>query len=262
LCWWKKAEDFSMKKHSNSGESVPVPEFAAKADTRALVVPCATLSIKAPIRWLRLGWLDFQHATGLSLFFGGVIAVISVLISLLAYSLGRFALLATLLSGFVFVAPLIAVGLYCVSRQLGLGRTPKLQDSFALAKRVIGQAGVFALLQLVLLLVWSRAGMMVSAFVPIEDGNTTQLIEFLAIGSLIGSVFALLTFASMAFSLPMIADRDVDMVTACISSFLDITWLCELLFRTDRDHALASLFRLACLPGNLGCVRVAKACFG
>jgi uncharacterized membrane protein len=83
---------------------------------------------------------------------------------------------------------------------------------------VAGQAGVFALVQLVILLLWSRAGMMVNAFVPIEDGSTRALLEFLLIGSLAGSVFAALTFAIAAFSLPMIADRDVDMVTAGVSS--------------------------------------------
>ncbi|MFN0318385.1 MAG: hypothetical protein ACKVQA_25450, partial [Burkholderiales bacterium] len=31
-------------------------------------------------------------------------------------------------------------------------------------------------------------------------------------------VFAALTFATAAFSLPMIADREVDMITACVSS--------------------------------------------
>ena len=67
-------------------------------------------------------------------------------------------------------------------------------------------------------MVWSRAGMLVSAFVPLEAGNLRAWLEFLAIGSAIGSVFAALTFAMVAFSLPMIADRDVDMVTACVSS--------------------------------------------
>ena len=147
-----------------------------------------------------------------------MILAVSVAVSALAWSLGRFALLATLLSGFVFVAPLIAVGLYCVSRALEAGRRPTLRDSFVLARRVAGQASVFALVQLVILLLWSRAGMMVNAFVPIEDGSTRALLEFLLIGSLAGSVFAMLTFAVAAFSLPMIADRDVDMVTAGISS--------------------------------------------
>lgn len=191
----------------------PVPE-----PERPFVVPCAQLDLSAPWRWLRLGWRDFRRAPGLSLLFGGVIVVVSVLVSALAWSLGRFALLAALLSGFVFVAPLIAVGLYCVSRELQAGRKPSLGHSFTLARRVAGQAGVFVLAQLVILLLWSRAGMMVSALMPIETGDLRSLLEFIAVGSVVGSVFAVFTFATAAFSLPMIADRDVDMVTACISS--------------------------------------------
>lgn len=182
------------------------------------VAPCSDLAFAAPLRWLRRGWDDFRGAPGLSLLFGGVIALVSLLVSLLAWQLGRFALLAALLSGFVFVAPLLAVGLYCVSRAREEGRRPQLRDSFVLARRVVGQAGVFALLQLVILLLWSRAGMMVNVFFPLHTGDTQGLIEFLLIGSTVGSVFAALTFASAAFSLPMIAERDVDIVTACLSS--------------------------------------------
>lgn len=187
-------------------------------DPRPFVVPCADLAMDAPWRWLRLGWRDLVRAPRLTLIFGGVIMLVSIGVSALAWSLGRFALLATLLSGFVFVAPLIGVGLYCVSRELMAGREPSLSKSFVLARRVVGQAGVFALAQLVILLIWSRAGMMINAFVLIEDNDWTTLVEFLAIGSAVGSVFAALTFATAAFSLPMIADRDVDMVTACVSS--------------------------------------------
>lgn len=187
-------------------------------DARPFVVPCADLPLDAPWRWLRLGWQDLKHAPGLTLVFGGVILLVSVLVSWLAWTLGRFALLATLLSGFVFVAPLIGVGLYCVSRELAAGRTPKLATSFVLARRVVGQAGVFALAQLIILLLWSRAGMMINVFVPVEENDLMALVEYLTIGSAVGSIFAAFTFATAAFSLPMIADRDVDMVTACVSS--------------------------------------------
>lgn len=187
-------------------------------DLRPFVVPCASLGLGAPLRWLQLGWRDLCRAPRLSLLFGAVIVLVSALVSVLAWSLGRFALLAALLSGFVFVAPLIGVGLYCVSRELEAGRRPSLRHSFTLARRVAGQAGVFALAQVVILLLWSRAGMMINALFPAEAGDLVALLEFLAIGSAVGSVFAALTFASAAVSLPMIADRDVDMVTACISS--------------------------------------------
>ena len=182
------------------------------------MVPCATLAMDAPRRWLRLGWQDVRRAPGLTLLFGGVILLVSVVVSTLAWTLGRFALLATLLSGFVFVAPLIGVGLYCVSRELAAGRQPTLAQSLSLTRRVAGQAAVFALGQLVIVMVWSRAGMLVSAFVPLAEGNRRALLEFLVIGSALGSVFAAITFAVAAFSLPMIADRNVDMVTACLSS--------------------------------------------
>lgn len=185
---------------------------------RPFVVPCARLRCDAPLRWLRLGWRDLRAAPALSALFGAVIVAVSLAVSALAWQLGRFALLATLLSGFVFVAPLIAVGLYCVSRALERGRRPRLSDSFVLARRVLGQAAVFALAQGVIILLWSRAGMVITALSPAIEGDTGALMRYLAIGSAIGGVFAALTFAVAAFSLPMIADRDVDMITAAVSS--------------------------------------------
>lgn len=189
-------------------ESTPAP----------FVVPCRDLPPTAPLRWLAAGWRDLVRAPMLTSVFGAIVVVVSLAVAAMAWHLGRFALLAALLSGFVFVAPLIGVGLYAVSRALERGEVPRFKDCFALVRRVVGQAGVFALVQMVILLLWSRAGMMVNAFVPIEDGSLASLLEFLALGSLFGAAFAMATFAIAAFSLPMIADRDVDMVTAGISS--------------------------------------------
>ena len=61
------------------------------------------------------------------------------------------------------------------------------------------------------------------AFGPVLAGGRggtvgLYLAMFLAIGSAVGSIFAAITFAVAAFSLPMIADRDVDMITAALSS--------------------------------------------
>ena len=186
--------------------------------SRPFVVPCKRLDRHAPLRWLAAGWMDVRRAPVLTAIYGVVIVLISVAISALAWQLGRFALLAALLSGFVFVAPLIAVGLYSVSRALEEGRDPRLADSFRLVRAIPGQAAVFALIQMVILFTWSRSGMMVSAFMPIEPDNVRSLIEFLAVGSAFGTIFAAITFATAVFSLPMIADREVDMVTAVVSS--------------------------------------------
>ena len=182
------------------------------------VVPCRALSWRAPFRWLAAGARDLRRAPLPSLLFGLVIVATSAGVAAMAWWLGRFALLAALLSGFVFIAPLLGAALYDVSRSLERGHVPSVAGGVARARRIAGQAAVFALVQMVVLLVWSRAGMMVNAFVPIEDGQWPSLLEFLAIGSAIGAVFASITFAASAFSLPMVADRDVDMVTALVSS--------------------------------------------
>ena len=189
-----------------------------EAEDASFVVPCRTLDARAPFRWLALGWRDLRRTPALSALFGLATVAVSLLVSWLAWTLGRFALLAVLLSGFVFVAPLLGVAMYAVSRSLLEGQQPSLRTSLQLARRVLGQAGVFALIQLVLMLLWSRAGMMLTVFVPLHQGDSAAMLEYLLVGSLVGSVFAALTFAVEVLSLPLIADRDVDMVTACISS--------------------------------------------
>lgn len=203
------------------GPRRPNPRVVAEmgeAEPKPFLVPCRRLPLDAPLRWLRAGWQDLRRAPGLSLLYGLAIFALSVLVSALAWMLGRFALLAALLSGFVFIAPLLAVGLYSISRDLQQGLRPSLVRSLRLMRRVLGQAAVFALLMLVLLLVWSRAGMMVQAFFPLEPGNVLVLVEFLAVGSVVGAIFATLCFAAAVFSLPLIAQREVDMVTAVVSS--------------------------------------------
>lgn len=185
---------------------------------RAFVVPCHVLPWHAPLGWLAAGWRDLCRAPALSAGFGLLLVGVSVVIALLAWWLGRFALLAALLSGFVFIAPLLGAALYEVSRALERGERPRLSACIRRARRIIGHAAVFGLVQMVVLLVWSRAGMMVTAFVPIESGELVSLLEFLLIGSAVGSVFAAITFAATAFSLPMVADREVDMITALLSS--------------------------------------------
>ena len=96
----------------------------AEETPRPFVVPCRVLDLRAPWRWLGLGWSDLRRAPTISAIFGIIIVVASAAISWLAWSFGRFALLATLLSGFIYFAPLIGVGLYSVSRSLLEGDRP------------------------------------------------------------------------------------------------------------------------------------------
>ena len=86
-------------------------------------------------------------------------------------------------------------------------------------RRSLGNAMVFALVLLIVFLVWARAGSMVHVFFPADaDPGWQGLVAFFGIGSAVGSLFALVSFAISAFSLPMLCDRDVDAVSAVVSS--------------------------------------------
>lgn len=183
------------------------------------VAPCRELSPGAAFGWLRRGWADFCRAPQQSLGLGIAITVLSWIVTGIGLKLGSYWAVLVLLSGFVFVAPLLAIGLYSISRQLERGQQPTLVRCSEEAARTLGNAMVFALALLVLFLVWARAGSMVHVFFPAGGGSDwRELALFLGIGSAVGSIFALLTFTFSAFSLPMICDRETDAVTAIVTS--------------------------------------------
>lgn len=181
--------------------------------------PCRRLPATAPLRWLALGWRDMTRAPRQSLTYGLGILALSALVSLVAWRYGSGWMLIVMLSAFVFVGPVVALGVYAISAQLERGETPSLSRCLIDERRCLGDALVYSLILLVISLVWVRAGSAVHVFYP-EDAEPSRLdlIEFFAIGSAAGSVFALLAFAASAFSLPMLVDRRADGVTAVVTS--------------------------------------------
>jgi len=181
--------------------------------------PCRTLQVAAPLRWLRLGWADMKRAPRLSLTYGFVLMLISALIGSLTWRYGTFALYLGLATGFVFVGPILAVGLYSISRQLEAGLKPFMGYCIQEGWHHVRGLMVLGLVLLIVLLVWARAAAMVHIFVPVDANPTWQeLVPFIGIGSAVGLIFASIVFAVSAFSLPMIMDRKVDPITAVVSS--------------------------------------------
>ena len=186
---------------------------------KTLIVPSRELSTGAAFEWLKAGWVDFRKALRVSLVYGFFVFLVSIFVAWLAWNLGGYVLLFSMLSGFVFVAPLLAFGLYSVSRQLCEGRTPDLNSTIRAIKRPLSNSLVYTLVLLVVFLLWARAGMMVQVFFPYGgDPEWDHILSFLLIGSAVGSIFASVSFAASVFSLPMLANRDIDVITAVISS--------------------------------------------
>lgn len=188
-------------------------------DPLPLVAPCRTVGASDPVDWLRRGWRDLRRAPRVSLSLGLLVAIVSWAISAAAWYVGSWVLLAAMLSSFILVAPLLAMGFYSISARLERGERPTLGRVWRNARASVPNVAVFGLILMVVGLVWARAATMVHVFFPVDgDIAWTELATFLAVGSAVGAIFCAIVFIASAFSLPMIKDREVDAVTAVLSS--------------------------------------------
>ncbi|PKM22902.1 MAG: hypothetical protein CVV10_01890 [Gammaproteobacteria bacterium HGW-Gammaproteobacteria-14] len=186
---------------------------------RPFVAPCKALSATAPIKWMRKGWQDMRQAPRQSLGYGVIMVLISYLLTALTWRYGNLGLYLGLVSGFVFLGPWLALTLYAISMRLERADAVSLRGSLNDARRQISGAMVFAVILTVVFLVWARAATVIHVFFP-ETGDpmVEDLLVFLAVGSTVGAFFCAIVFAVSAFSLPMLMERDVDTVTAIVTS--------------------------------------------
>jgi uncharacterized membrane protein len=180
----------------------------------------------APLRWLAAGWRDLASAPLPSLFYGAVFAAMGWLV---VYVFGHaYQYVWGLTTGFLLVGPFLAIGLYDLSRRRERGQPQWLAPSLDAWRPNVGSIGIFALVLGVLLLVWSRASLVVIAvFFPDEmpslagfmvNALSTDHLEFLFAYFAVGGFFAALTFAIAVVSVPMMLDRDTDGITAALTS--------------------------------------------
>mgnify|MGYP000902751450 CR=1 FL=1 len=199
--------------HASDGpRAVPVNELP-------FVAPCRPLAVTACAGWLRSGWRDMLTAPGLSLFYGLLIALLGASMALVTWRVGLMALYLGLASGFVFIGPFLAVGLYSISYQVEQGRSPTLTYSLQQGRAHLRDTLVLGLCLLVVLLVWARAATLMSVFRPDAAFPTWRdLLPYLGIGSVVGALFSAIIFAATAFALPMLLDRRTDAITAVVTS--------------------------------------------
>ena len=196
----------------------PSPEI--DRESMPFVAPCRDLKPFAAFIWLGRGFQDLMRAPQLSLSYGFFMALVMAIVVWLAWAYGSQWFMLAMLGGFVFIAPLSCIGLYAISAQLERGQEPSMVRSLRAAfKRHLGNEMVFAIALLIVFLVWARAAVMISIFFPVgARPEFADLVPYLTIGTAVGAFFAIVTFSVSAFSLPMIMHRDVDSITAIVTS--------------------------------------------
>ena len=195
---------------------------------QAFTVPQVDLG--DPRDWLAAGWRDCMRTPGISFSYGFVFFAIGwAIVGTLVFFDVTWMMLP-LAAGFMLVGPIMAVGLYEVSRRLARDEHVTVMSAMFVRTRSPGQIVFTGVLLMVLVLMWMRVAMINYALFfglrpfPGLAESMRQLfltgdgLAMLAIGTLVGGLFAVLAFAISAFSIPMMVVRDVDAVTAMVRS--------------------------------------------
>jgi uncharacterized membrane protein len=197
-----------------------------EAPSQRLLPAVRAVSVGAPFAWLAAGARDFLAHPLPSLFYGACFAAMGWAIVFTFRH--AYAYVSALVTGFFLVGPLLAIGLYYLSRARERGEPVRLAPSLVAWRTNIGAASVFALVLTIILLVWARASLIVFALfytteMPSLEGFLEQVVslrnvEFLFAYFCVGGFFALLTLAVSVVSIPMMLDRDVDGIVAGLTS--------------------------------------------
>ncbi|KZB57550.1 MULTISPECIES: DUF2189 domain-containing protein [Thalassospira] len=180
-------------------------------------------------KWLEAGWRDFKRTPAIGLAYGGLCVIAGYLILLSLFQSGQPYLTLPLGAGFMLLAPVIAVGLYETSRRLEMGENVTLWHSLNGFRRNPGQLGAIGVILMLFFLAWTRIAMLL--FALFYNGSVPSLdvliwetffsrdaITFLITGTILGGVLAMMVFAITVVSIPLLVDRDVDVITALITS--------------------------------------------
>lgn len=192
------------------------------------------LDSTAPFRWLERGWSDLVRSRGIGLVHGLLFALVGYTVLWGSYSIGQIYLVLPLVMGFALIGPFLATGLYDVSRRLEAGEPVSLGASM-FAWRSPLQVGLMGAALMLILFAWVRLAALLF-MLHVGVGYTVTSVEalvsdtiftagglgFLAFGTAAGALMAALTFSVSAVSIPMIIDRDVDAITASISSIATV----------------------------------------
>jgi uncharacterized membrane protein len=180
---------------------------------------------------LLLGLSDFGRAPMFGLSIAAIFVVIglAVVMSLTAWDIPW--LIYPFAIGFPLIGPFAAVGLYEVSREFERGRTPTWRGVFAVIwEQRRREFGWMAFVVLFVFWVWMYQVRLLMAlflgrlsfssfegFIAVTF-TTTEGLLFLMIGHVVGAALALLLFAITVISMPLLLERDIDVVTAMITS--------------------------------------------
>jgi uncharacterized membrane protein len=179
---------------------------------------------------LSRGLRDFQAVPLYGLALGAFYAAGGIAILLCLTASGMVYLAYPLAAGFAMIGPFVAVGLYEISRRREAGQPISIEAIWT-TLRTRSEIGWMAFVTLFVFVVWMyQVGFLMALLLGFNASfsslrefimvvvTTNEGLLFLAIGNAIGAALSLILFSLTVVSFPLLLDRDVDFVTAMITS--------------------------------------------
>jgi uncharacterized membrane protein len=199
-------------------------ESPALIESRAFGV--RNIPLLRPLGWLARGWQDLMRCPLPGLLHGLALAVFGAGLIVLAHD--RFWLLSGAFTGFLLVGPLLATGLYAVSRALERGQRADLAVALS-AWKPDGRLMVFGLLLAFAGTGWvMTSASLITGFSPapvrtpldflrvvVLNDNTPLFEIWLAMGALLAAP----VYASSVVAMPLMMDRPVGVLAAVLTSW-------------------------------------------
>ena len=207
-------------------EAVPVYASSAPAIRK--------IELDRPWQWLTKGWRDMRRAPTISLTYGLLAAVTGYVLIFGLHIAGYLYLVLPLVAGFLIVGPILAVGLYEVSRRAEQGQSTSLGEALLAYRRNGSQIALMGVALMLVMFAWARiAALIFFLYFGLTPPHYENLIAstfldadalpFLVLGTAIGGVMALLAYAISVISIPLLLDRpEANVVEAMITSFRSV----------------------------------------
>ncbi len=184
------------------------------------------IDLDAPWMWLAAGWRDIVAAPAASMAYGAAFSLISGALLWGLFQVDAQALVLVLVGGFLILGPMLAVGLYEISRRREAGQSISFADVAFVKTASPGQLAFLGFLLLFLYVVWIRVAFLLFAIFfgatslpPVENFLPELLftphgLGMLVVGTAVGAILAFLAYIAAAVSIPMLTTERLDAMTA------------------------------------------------
>ncbi|MEO8507849.1 MAG: DUF2189 domain-containing protein [Betaproteobacteria bacterium] len=189
-------------------------------------LPVRVVALTRPFAWLRMGWQDFTHAFGPSVLHGFIVMLGGL--AILTVALHAWPILPGAFSGFVLIGPILATGLYELSRRRACGERPLLAHAVAAWQRGTRPLVWLGVLLGIAATLWVGVSVaLVVQFVPERVASLPEFLRHFVAASrwwvfplwvLVGALGAAIVFAATAVSVPLLLDRRVPLRRAILTS--------------------------------------------